>query len=331
GIPGQGISIAEGKGDQLVPNIRKSTRIVIGIYTIYAIFGFIALWLVGMSPFDAINHSFTAISTGGFSTHPDSIGYWNSHSIEIIIIILMILGSLNFMTAFLLLKGKFKAIFRNGEIRLFVLLVAITSLILFFLCQNIYTGVSKTVRVAIFETITALTTTGFSSTVYAGWSPAGYLILIILMIIGGGTNSTAGGIKQYRIYILLKSVLWQIKQSLKPKSQVIQNYVWRGEQKYYIKDETVNKMAIFSFVYILVFFIGSAVLSFHGYSIRDSMFEYASALGTVGLSVGITNINAPGCILWLESVGMFLGRLEFLIVFITIAKIVKDTIRIFKK
>jgi len=315
GPTGPGLSVAEGRSTQLVPHVRESAKIVLVIYSGYTLVGILAYWIAGMSFFDAINHAFAAISTGGFSTQYASIAHWNSVAIEAVTIPLMILGNLNFLTVYLILQSKFKTAYRNGEVRLMAFLVPISSLILFLLvCRNLYPAMGESVRVAIFETVTALTTTGFSTTSYGNWNSIGFLVLIILMLIGGGTCSTAGGIKQYRVYLLLKSFLWELRRPFLPRTVVVENYVWQGERKDYISDGRIRQAAIFVFLYLVTYIIGSGVLAAHGYGLKESMFEFASALGTVGLSVGITSANSPPLVLWAETLGMFLGRLEFLVI-----------------
>ncbi|OQX08935.1 MAG: cation transporter [Desulfobacteraceae bacterium IS3] len=325
GPSGTGISSAEGRSDQLVPHVRKSAKLVLLIYTGYAVTGTIAYVLVGMNLFDAINHAFAAISTGGFSTRVENIGYWDSPAIEAVSICLMILGNLNFMTAYLLFTGKFRSVFRNCEIRLFAVSATVSVVLLyFFVCKDQYVIPDKAIRVALFEVITALTTTGFSTVGYSEWNAMGLHIMITLMLIGGGTCSTAGAIKQYRVYLLFKSVIWEIEKALLPRTAVISHTVWIGERKEYIDSERIQQVAVFLFFYLSVFALGTGILTGYGYGLKESLFEFASSLGTVGISIGITNANAPSGVLWTETIGMFMGRLEFFVIFISFAKILRD-------
>jgi trk system potassium uptake protein TrkH len=322
---GPGLSVAEGRSEQLVPQVRASAKIVTTIYAGYAAIGSIALWLAGMEPFDALNHAFAAISTGGFSTRPESIGYWDSVAIEAAVIPLMILGNLNFLTAYLLLQGRLRAVLRNGEVRLMAVLLPAFALICFWLvCKSLYPTFDKQARVAIFEVASALTTTGFSTVSYGNWNGLGFLLLIVLMLIGGGTCSTAGGIKQYRIFVLFKSFVWDLRRAFLPRTAVVESYVWRGEQQDFLTEARIRKAAIFCFVYLTVYTVGTAVLAAHGYSLQESLFEFASAIGTIGLSVGVTAASSPPLVLWAESCGMFLGRLEFFVIIISVIKIFKD-------
>ena len=143
-------------------------------------------WLgwIGLTP---LTIRFTTLSTGGFSTHANSIGYWDSPVIEAVIIGLMLCGGLNYLTSYLILTGKFKAVIRNGEIQLQGVLVLLGALILFLsVATGLYSTLGKAIRVSVFETITALSTTGYATVSYLNWNSLGWLVLILLMMIGGG-------------------------------------------------------------------------------------------------------------------------------------------------
>ena len=324
GPPGPALYSAE-RTEQLVPHVRRSARLVMTLYTGYAVAGVLAYWAAGMDLFDAINHAFAAVSTGGFSTRAASIGHWDSPLIELVTLPLMFLGNLNFLTAYVLLHGRWRTLRHHGELRLAsVLFVVCAFVLLLSVPAAVYPTMGARTRAAIFETLTALTTTGFSTTTYANWNALGFLVLIVLMLIGGGTCSTAGGIKQYRIYVLIESILWEVRRSFLPRTAVVENYIWQGDRKDFIDDRRIRQVASFVFFYVATYFIGSGILAAHGYSLSDSLFEFASALGTVGLSVGVTSPTAPVTVLWTETLGMFLGRLEFFVIFIAAAKLIRD-------
>jgi len=325
------LSLAEGR-EQLVPHVRQSAKLVLLIYAGYSVLGGAGLWLAGMGGFDAINHAFAAVSTGGFSTRPESIGYWDSLTVEAVTIPLMIMGNLSFITAWLLLRGHFRAVGRNGEVRLIALLVPLCAFLLFVLTvRGLYPALGKSVRVAVFETVTALTTTGFSTVGYGDWNSFGWVVLIVLMLIGGGTCSTAGGIKQYRVYLLAKGLMWDLRRSLLPASAVAENAVWEADRQVFVTDTRLRQIGLFVFLYLLTFVLGTAVLAAHGYGLQECLFEYASAIGTVGLSIGVTAPSAPAGVLWAEIVGMLLGRLEFFVILATLAKAVRDTAAMLKR
>jgi trk system potassium uptake protein TrkH len=324
GPTGPAVTAAEGR-EQLVPHVRESARLVVMIYGGYTIAGIVALHLVGMSWFDAVNHSFAAVSTGGFSTRVENIGYWNSPAVESVTIPLMILGNLSFLTAWTLLRGRFRAVARNGEVRLMAVLIPLSAMLVFLLtCRGLYPTLAKAARVAVFETVTALTTTGFSTVGYGNWDSFGCFVLIVLMLIGGGTCSTAGGIKQYRIYMLWENLLWELRRAFLPRTAVVERAVWEADRPVFVTDSRLRQIGTFVFLYLALYVIGTAVLTAHGYGLKESLFEYASSIGTVGLSIGVTLPTTPSVVLWTQTLGMFLGRLEFLVVFTGVAKLIRD-------
>ncbi|MCF7804944.1 MAG: TrkH family potassium uptake protein [Candidatus Marinimicrobia bacterium] len=321
---GPSLGRAEGR-QQLVPNVKASAKVVLILYVGYIVIGILGYSLAGLGFFDAVNHSLAAVSTGGFSTKGASIGHWNSIAVEAVSLPLMILGNLNFLVAWLILRGKIRAVSKNGELRFFTCLLLLVIPLLFFLTvQGIYPSLGKEIRVAVFETVTALTTTGFTSTSYQGWNAVGMFLTIVLMFIGGGTGSTAGGIKQFRIYLLFKSIYWAIRRELLPRSAVEFNSVWEGDNEIQVSKNLQVRVGGYAFLYLVAIGVGATVLMAHGYGFMESLFEYASAQGTVGLSVGITGPQAPPGVLYTEMVGMFLGRLEFLVILIGIVKLSRD-------
>ncbi len=321
---GTSLTAAEGRTEQLAPHVRQSASIVVRIYLSYAVLGILALRLAGMGWFDAINHAFTAVATGGFSTQPDSIGHWDNASIEIIIVILMLLGHLNFLTAYTLIKRKFRAVLLNGEVRLAALLMGISFLMLAWVAAQVYGGADKTVRVALFEAASALSGTGFSTVNYGSWNQLGWLVLIGLMVVGGGSGSTAGGIKQIRIYVLYKSLIWEVRRTFMPRHMVNEPAIWHGEQRGFLNDRMVRQVALFTFLYMVLLVVGTGIVAAHGHTLSESLFEFASSLGTVGLSVGLTVPDSPPTLLWTQIIGMFMGRLEMFAVIMGVSKLLAD-------
>lgn len=325
GPTGVGISSAEGRSDQLVPQVRQSARLVLVIYICYALAGTVAYWIAGMSLFDAINHSFAAVSTGGFSTRVESIGYWNSTAVEAVTLPLMILGNMSFVTAWFLWRGRLRLVARNGEVRLMVALIPLGAALMFLLtCQAIYPQLGKSIRVAVFETVTAITTTGFSTVGYGDWNAFGVFLLILLMLIGGGTCSTAGGIKQFRVYLMWKLFFWEIRLQHMPRTAILQRPIWEGDRRVFVDDARVRQVAVFIFLYMTIYALGVMLLCACGFSLRESLFEFASAIGTVGLSIGVTSAQMPDAALWAETLAMFLGRLEFIVVIVSLLKLGRD-------
>lgn len=313
---------SEGHSDNLLPNLLKSSRLIMSIYLGYIVGGIVLYYICGMPLFDAINHSISALSTGGFSVKLDSIGYYNNIYIELVTIILMVLGTTNFAAHVLLLNGNFKKFFKVSEVKFMFIVIAISTPLISFLSLNqLYGNISEGFRVAVFQVVSALSTAGYSTTTYTNWNSFSMLVMIILMIIGGGAGSTAGGLKLSRVYLMIKSVIWSLKKQFMSEHMVKANYIHKPQGRVYIEEGDIREVYNFMFLYMLVYLFGVSIMLIYGYNLQDSMFEFASALGTVGLSVGVTSPDAPIAVLWTEIIGMFLGRLEIWIVFISLIKI----------
>lgn len=332
---GPGLSIAEGRGDQLVAHVRRSARIVLGIYSGYALACTGALRVAGMTWFDATNHAFTAVSTGGFSTHAASLGYWDSPLVEAVTLPFMLAGATNFQIAHLLLRGRPRLALGSNEPRtVFLLLVVAIPLLALLGTGALYTGAGAAVRAAIFEGVSAVTTTGFSTSagaVYRGWPRIAVSLLVPLMVIGGGTGSTAGGIKQQRAYLLARALGWELRRLSRPGRWIVDTSVRRVDQRSPVSDRAIVRAAVYVVAYLGLLGIGVMLLIASGYDVLDSLFEFASALGTVGLSVGVTGASTPALILWAQMVGMLLGRLEIFIVLVALRKLWVDGIGLLRR
>lgn len=317
---------AEGHNDRLLPNLIKSARIIITIYFGYTLSGILLYICLGMPVFDAIIHSIGALSTGGFSSQPDSIGHYHSLSIEIVTIILMLLGNINFLAHLFLIKGKFRHFFQYCEVRFSILLITIATPIVAYLFANHFAqGLSDAFRIAVFQVVSALTTTGFQTISDFHSLPAGILaIMILLQLIGGGIGSTAGGIKQYRVFLALKAIWWQLKSQFYPDHFIYSHKIQKIDQKLEVKHEDIASNATYVLLYLMIFFLGSFLLSLYGHSLQDAMFEFSSALSTVGLSTGIMTYDAPSFVLWIGILGMFFGRLEIYVIIFAIMRCQKD-------
>lgn len=317
---------AEGHNDRLVPNLVKSGRIIMRIYVFYILLGIFFYVVFGMPLFDAINHSISAVATGGFSTKAASIGYYQSLEIEIITMILMILGGTNFFIHLLLFRRKFKDVFSHIELKVFGIIAFVSILFGTLSVMNqMNLAFGESLRISSFQLISAITGTGYQNIDGFIALPSVLFFLIILtMILGAGTGSTAGGIKQYRIGLMAKAQYWQIKDMLSHKKTVRTKFINRLGKKMVIEQEDITQNYMFITTYIVVLLLGSFMIMLHGHSFENSLFEFASTIGTVGLSVGILNASAPNVLLWTGTFGMFLGRLEFYVIFIAISKVVLD-------
>lgn len=318
---------AEGHNDRLMPNLVKSARLILSIYSLYIVIGTIAYTILGMPIFDAINTSIAALSTGGFSVREESIYAYHSLGIEIITIILMLLGQTNFVLHLKLFNLKFKDIFKHSETKFFItLLIVFVSVMTLNLIQSNYTNdILESLRISMFQFITCITTTGFVSVKTLTVLPSGFItVMILMMLVGANQESTGGGIKQYRVIVTLKGIYYSIKELILNNHVVTTHHINKVDKKVELSDNEIKSTTSYVMFYILLFFLGSLIFSLHGYPLQDSMLEFSSALSTVGLSVGITNYNASSIILWTAMLGMFLGRLEIMVFFKAILRIQKD-------
>lgn len=318
---------AEGHPDRLLPNLAVSARTILAIYAGYILAGTALYMVFGMDWFDALNHSIAALSTGGFSTRAESIGYYDSPAIELVTVLLMLLGSTNFLAHLYLLRGRLKNFFGYCEVRFSLFATALFTPLLagLLLAGGLADALPRAVRDGLFQTVSCLTTTGFQSVPgFGGWPAPLLLSMILLMLAGGGTGSTAGGIKQFRVCIMLKDALWTLREKLDHRRVVRTHAVRRPDGVETLDWRGRSEVSSFILLYLMVFALGSFVLSCFGYPLADCMFEFSSALGTVGLSTGITAYDAPAAVLWTETAGMLLGRLEIYVVFLAVIRTAGD-------
>lgn len=326
---------AEGHPDKLMPNLKKTARLILIIYLSFLIFGTLLYSIFGMPLFDAITHTMCALSTGGFSNKLNSIGEYKSLSIEIVTVFLMIVGTTNFSVLMLVYKRKFREATRVSEVKfMFFLLAIIIPIVTFSLAIDMDLGFIEGFRHALFNVTTALSTSGFSTLNYANLPPLSLGILIVLMIIGGGAGSTAGGMKMSRIYILLRASLINLKKRFSSKRKITNAYFIKPNGRTLIDNELIFDTLGFFISYLVIYLIGAFTLTLTAKaSLSDAMFEFASALGTVGLSIGITNMETNSATLIVEMIGMILGRLEIFIVligFYSIFEIIRQKVKFLK-
>ena len=331
GPGGFGLYSAEGRTDNILPNIRHSANMIMVMYGTYAVIGTLAYIAAGMSPFDAFNHSLTALATGGFSTRAGSIGEFHSLPIELITIILMFIGTTGFGLHYTLWKGKIKTFLKNGEPWLMLITVFITTAIVAEDGLGIVFGkTGQAIRESLFQTVSALTGTGFSTVDFtkANWPifSTGMFVLTVLMILGGMMDSTSGGLKQYRIYVTIRLIFDAVLKFIYPRNAIRRIVVYKGETRKVIDSEAIREILLVFSLYFITYTLGVITLTAYGFPLQESMFEFASALSGVGLSCGITSPDLPNGVLWTLTIGMFMGRLEFLVIIYSISKLVKDAL-----
>ncbi len=297
---------AEGGTHRIEAGVYSTVKRMFMIYGIYTAAGVVLLTLAGMPLFDSLTHTFTSLSTGGFSLKNGSIGSYNSVLVEIVAIFLMILGSTSFFLHNRIFRKDFPEYVKNSETRLFWVLIAVFSLLL----SVSFLSSPEPVRSGVFHAFSALTTTGYTlgNMTYPELSK---LLLIMLMIAGGFAGSTAGGLKLVRVGILGKAMIWVSKKISYPVSAVIP-FKFSGR---IVREEELSIISLFSFIYILVLVLSTLALTFMGHPPIDSFFVSASAEGTVGLTtIDIAGMNPLAKLILMAD--MLLGRLEILPFFV---------------
>ncbi len=298
---------AQGYTEKLEPTIYHTTRRMMKIYFTYSILGMLLLRLSGLDLFEAVTTTFSSISTGGFIVRGD-IFTTASDATLAVICILMLTGSINFMIHDKIFKMRIKDAIRNVEVRSMAVIIIMSSVAIFILTSE--------AKISIFQTISAMTATGFTLTEIAPLSTPVILILTILMYIGSSSGSTAGGIKQMRFIISLKTIPWTVKRMVSPRSAIIPFKI-QGNP---IDENTIRLTGTVIFTYTIALVLGTMILIFAGYSATESFFQVTSAQGTVGLN--IIDIAQAGAITKITLIlNMLLGRLEIFPILILISNI----------
>ena len=311
GVGGMQLYKAESTGpikdNKISPRIAETAkslwRVYIGLTTMCALLYFFA----GMSIFDSVAHSFSTIAIGGFSTYNDSIGHFNSPIIEFVCIIFMLLAALNFILHFLAMKsGSIATYFKDTEVRsfTFIIIIFLSLIYVFHLVNNS----DIPLRHIIFQLISFITTSGFTSTSYESWPSFIVFTLLLVSFFGACAGSTGGGIKIIRIVLVLKLLKKGLLRTLHPTAQVP---VKINDQA--ISDEVASNIYDFIVFYILSYMILSFLLLIFGNDIATSFSSVASCLNNLGPAVGDA-VNSYSSLStsskYVLSFTMILGRLE---------------------
>lgn len=316
---------AEGHPDQLMPNLKKTARTIFTMYFSFLVIGTGAYVLAGMNLFESICHTMCSLSTGGFSTRLGSIGEYHSFAIDIITVVQMLIGTTNFAVLLLLTKRKWHQVFRVSEFRfMFVILIIFVPLTACSLSNGLHISFGEGFRKALFDISSALSTTGYSTMSYADWPGFSVGVLILMMLIGGGIGSTAGGLKMTRVYLMLRVTAANIRKRLSPARRIETPHYMKAQGKTFIDPSLVADTIGFTTCYLFLFIIGTLLITLtEGCDLTAAAFEFSSALGTVGLSFGLTGPTTGPATLIIEMFGMILGRLEIFIVIIGFASVIR--------
>ena len=296
--------------EKILPKSKEIALRLIYIYTLLTFFCGLTYKIFGMNLFDSLTHSMTTIATGGFSNYNESIGFFNSVSIEISAMIFIILGSLPFIAYIKFISGDKKILFNDIQIRTFFKIIIFSIIIL-----SIYLMISSSkefnFRSVIFNIISILTGTGYVNAEFDTWGSFTLILFLLLMFIGGCAGSTTCGVKIFRIQILYLFIINQLKKIIYPKGVFVLKY-----DKNPIDNKFISSIISFIYMYLVIFFVLTALLSLTGLDFVTSISGAATSISNVGPGLGsIIGPNGdfstlPDSSKWILTFGMILGRLE---------------------
>jgi len=317
---------SEGRSEALMPSIISTGRRMWGIYLLLTIGFTIMVFFTGIPLWDALNIVLTTISTGGFSIHDSGISYYHNGLLEGLLLPVMIAGAIPFKLYFLLYRKKIAQFWKDPTVRLILALACTGSLVISF---NLYVfneyPATEAIRQGFFCTISGLTCTGLQNSSLS-WGPLPILIVIMLMLIGGASGSTAGGIKINRIILGYEGLIWWFRRFF-VSSRVIVPF--KHENKNIprrISELELSKNMLIVVLWVLLIFVGTLIALHVTPGISPTqivVFDLVSAASNVGLGSGYFTPVAPFQIKWLFILVMWIGRLEIVPVLILWMSIIR--------
>ena len=296
--------------EKILPKSKEIAMRLIYIYTSLTTLCAIFYYIFGMSLFDSITHSMTTIATGGFSNYNESIGFFNSSSIEISAMIFILLGSVPFIAYIKFINGNKTIFFNDVQIRTFLKIIIFSIIIL-----SLYLIFNKSetfnFMAILFNVISILTGTGYVNAQFDNWGSFSLILFLILMFIGGCAGSTTCGIKIFRIQILYSLAIINLKKIIYPKGIFVLKYDQNP-----IDSKFISSIISFIYMYLIIFFFLTTLLSLTGLDFITSISGAATSISNVGPGLGsIIGPNGdfsalPDISKWILSLGMILGRLE---------------------
>ena len=300
------------RNEKVLPRTTKIATAIGLIYVLLTIICGFFLYSTGLSFFDSVAHGMTIIATGGFSTKNMSIGFFDSISTEIVVMVFMLISSLPFILIFQSVRKASSEVFKNSQVQFFLFFVGIvTFIVMLWLKKHYEVDYLQSLRIASFSVISIATGSGFSTYDFSLWGPFTTTLFLFIMLIGGCSGSSSCGLKIFRIQILLKSSSTLIKKIIHPRGVFIPNY-----NSSEISEEILNSVTGYFFLYLVVFGLLTLILSFDGQSILTALSGAAAALANVG--PGLSEMIGPAgnystmtdFSKFFLCVGMLIGRLE---------------------
>jgi len=310
------------KSEKLTPRVAETAMALWKLYVSFTALECLALVVAGMSWFEAICHSFTTMATGGFSTRNISIEAFANPTIEYIIILFMIVAGINFTRHYrLFVERQPRRWFSDQEVQVYFLLILVSTLLVTVALSFSPDFSEAAGRSALFQVVSILTTTGFSSANFELWGPFSQLILLALMFVGGSTGSTAGGLKVARLFLLCRVVGREFRRLVERRG--IFSVKLNGEA---VGENAIQSLLNLVYIAFLLNFAASMALTAMGVdvltaisAVAASMFNIGPGLGSVGPGHNYAHL-AP-LAKWLLSFCMLAGRLEFYTVLILFTRV----------
>jgi trk system potassium uptake protein TrkH len=306
------------RSDKVMPRSHMVAKYMVVAYVGLSGLAVLGFWLAGMGAFDAVNHAMSAIATGGFSTSDASLGKWQQPAVHWVAVVVMILGSLPFVLYVATLRGNYRALLRDEQVRGFIQVLLISWLAL----ASWYTLTTElhwleALRLVAVNITSVMTTTGFAVGDYHLWGPFASMIFFYLGFVGGCSGSTAGGLKIFRFqvaYILLKA---NLKQLVHPRAVIKQNY-----NRHRLDEDIARSILAFSFFFTITIAVLALALAMCGLDWITALTGAAATVSGVGPGMGPiigpagNYAGLPEIAKWLLTIGMLLGRLEILTVLV---------------
>ena len=321
GIGGMQLFVAEVPGptpDKIHPRVKETAKRLWGIYIIFTFAEVILLKIGGMSWFDAVNHSFTTMATGGYSTKQASIADPSfSPFIHYVIIVFMFLAGTNFTLSYFALHLKFGKVFKNEEFRFYLgFIILFTVAIAFALWHFEGYNPEKSFRDALFQVVSIITTTGYATVDYLEWMPFVVVMIFALMFFGGSAGSTGGSIKIVRVTLLLKNSYQELKRIIHPNAIIPVRINDKS-----VPPQIISNILAFVVFYMLISIISTIIISALGYDLETSLGAVAATLGNIGPGIGLVGpvenyAHIPTFGKWFLSFLMLIGRLELFTVIV---------------
>ncbi|WP_372424612.1 TrkH family potassium uptake protein [Salinarimonas chemoclinalis] len=305
------------RSEKVLPRVREIATAIVALYLGFTVTCAVAYWLAGMTPFDALAHALTTISTAGFSTHDNSLGNWTTPAIQWIAVCGMLAGAVPFVLYVRLFQGELDTL-RNSQVRILLgFLAVVVALMTLWLVSTERYALPDALRHAAFNIVSVVTTTGFASTDYGAWGNVAVGVFFGLMFVGGCTGSTAGGVKIFRYEVMARLLHSHFLHLIYPRGVFPRTYAKRP-----LPDDVVASVVVFFSLFFVCYSIITIVLMAFDLDFLTSASAAVSALSNVGPGLGpiigpAGNFSSlPDPVKWVLAFAMLLGRLELFTVLI---------------